>query len=111
MEFRRVLFRSGHEGNDGKQQVERQRAGEKGNVVFEGRLEGAAGDPGQRLVPAAFGLHATGSSPSSGRGSAAPRPDAPPRLRRRRLASPNRRSSEARVVAGGSFSSSSSSTV
>src|SRR5207245_1067635 len=95
-----------HERDDGEKQVERQSAGEEGDVVFEGRFEGAAGDPGQRLVPAAFGLHATGSSPSSGRGRAAP-PLLPGRVpRRRRLASPSRRSSAARVVAGGSSASS-----
>src|SRR5256886_6906598 len=86
------------ERDDGEQQIERQGAGEKGNVVLEGRLQGAAHDSGPRPVPAALGLHATGSSSSS----------TPPRraTRRRRLASRSPRVSAAR--AGGASSSVSS---
>src|SRR2546430_12306359 len=55
----------GDEGDDGQQQIERQRAREEGNVVFERRLKGPPGNAGHRLMPAALGLHATGSSSSS----------------------------------------------
>ena len=51
---------------DGSEEdIERQGAGEKRNVVFVGRLEGAPDDAGDRAVPAAFTIHASGSSSSS----------------------------------------------
>src|SRR5437016_8469577 len=88
------------EGDDGQQQIERQRAGEEGNVVFESRLERPTGDAGHRPMPAALGLHAPGSSSSSRR--------APPRLapRRRLFASVSRRSIATRAVGPSSSSSS-----
>src|SRR5439155_1302345 len=55
----------GDGGDDGQQQIERQRAREEGHVVFERRLKGPPGNAGHRLMPAALGLHATGSSSSS----------------------------------------------
>src|SRR5947208_16623865 len=84
--------------DDGEQQIEREGAREEGNIVFEGRLKRATGDAGHRPMPAALGLHATGSS-------------SPSRLvplfpRRRRFASVSRRSIATRAVGASSASSS-----
>src|SRR5207248_10317282 len=88
--------------DDGEEQIERQGGRKKGNVVLVGRFQGAAHDAGRRPVPAALGLHATGSSSSS-------TPPAPRRAtRRRRLASVSRRASAARGVGAPSSSSSGS---
>src|SRR2546427_4455634 len=45
----------GDERDDGQQQIERQRAREEGNVVFESRLERPTGDAGHRPMPAEIG--------------------------------------------------------
>src|SRR5437879_3647361 len=89
----------GDEGDDGQQQIERQRAREEGNVVFERRLKGPPGNAGHRLMPAALGLHATGSSSSSSDIALLP-------PRRRRFASVRRRSIATRAVGASSSSSS-----
>src|SRR5204863_8093159 len=87
--------------DDGEQQIEREGAREEGNIVFEGRLKRATGDAGYRPMPAALGLHATGSSSSS---------RLVPRFpRRRRFASVNRRSIATRAVGASSSSSSAAS--
>src|SRR2546427_814512 len=88
----------GDEGDDGQQQIERQRAREEGNVVFERRLKGPPGNAGHRLMPAALGLHATGSSSSSSDIALLP-------PRRRRFASVSRRSIATRAVGASSSSS------
>src|SRR5207245_2533409 len=44
------------EGNRGEEDVERDGAGEKGDVVFVGRFEGPPDDTGDHAVPAAFTL-------------------------------------------------------
>src|SRR5256884_6192849 len=56
------------EGNRGEEDVERDGAGEKGDVVFVGRFEGPPDDTGDRAVPAAFTIHASGSASSSDAG-------------------------------------------
>src|SRR2546427_11756588 len=89
----------GDEGDDGQQQIERQRAREEGNVVFERRLKGPPGNAGHRLMPAALGLHATGSSSSSSDIALLP-------PRRPRFASVSRRSIATRAVGASSSSSS-----
>src|SRR5207249_10798572 len=89
----------GDEGDDGQQQIERQRAREEGNVVFERRLKGPPGNAGHRPMPAALGLHATGSSSSSSGIALLP-------PRRRRFASVSRRSIATRAVGASSSSSS-----
>src|SRR5258706_2450287 len=72
------------EGNGSQQNVEREGTGEERNVVFVGGLEGAPDDAGDRAVPAAFTIHASGSSSSSdaggteGRAAPARRPPAGP---------------------------------
>src|SRR3989449_2760294 len=90
--------KQGDKRDDGQQQIEREGAREEGNIVFEGRLKRATGDAGHRPMPAALGLHATGSS-------------SPSRLvplfpRRRRFASVSRRSIATRAVGASSASSS-----
>src|SRR5512145_277025 len=85
----------------GEQDVERESTGEKGDVVFIGRLDGSPDDTGDRAVPAAFTVHASGSSSSSGAGVAGRA------ARRRRRASSNRRRSCSRVLISASSSSSS----
>src|SRR5512145_3091030 len=88
------------ERNGGEQYVERESTGEKGDVVFVGRFDGSPDDTGDRAVPAAFTVHASGSS-SSGAGVAGRA------ARRRRRASSNRRRSCSRVLTSASSSSSS----
>src|SRR2546428_13199081 len=63
------------EREGGEEQVEGERAGEKRNVVFEGRLQRAPHDAGDGPMPPAFVPPATGS-PSSP--PAPPPPRAPP---------------------------------
>src|SRR5438093_13088475 len=53
------------EREGGEEQVEGERAGEKRNVVFEGRLQRAPHDAGDGPMPPAFVPHASGSSSSS----------------------------------------------
>src|SRR6267143_1732486 len=48
------------EGNGREQNVERKGAGEERNVVFVGGLERAPDDAGDRAVPPAFTIHASG---------------------------------------------------
>src|SRR2546422_349346 len=95
-----------HEGDGREQNVERDGAGEKRNVVFVGGLESAPDDAGDRAVPAAFRIHASGSSSSSDAG-AGDTGGLVARARRRRAA-PSRRRRCSRVAIFGSSSSSSS---
>src|SRR3989442_1429548 len=53
------------EREGGEEQVEGERACQKGNVVLEGRLQRAPHDAGDRPMPAALVPHASGSSSSS----------------------------------------------
>src|SRR6267143_1201784 len=94
------------ERNGGEQDVEREGAGEKGDVVFVRGLERPPDDAGDRAMPAALTIHARGSSSSSAAGGTGGR-DA--RARRRRAASSRRRSCSRVVISGSSSSSSDSS--
>src|SRR5712664_3709910 len=94
------------EGNGSEENVEREGTGEKRDVVFVGRLEGAPDDAGDRAVPAAFTIHASGSSSSSDAGGGGTGGRA--RARRRRAASSRRRSCSRVAISGSSASSSSS---
>src|SRR2546426_502278 len=76
------------EREGGEEQVEGERACQKGNVVLEGRLQRAPHDAGDRPMPAALVPHASGSSSSSA--VAPPRRAAPMACRRRRAASTRR---------------------
>src|SRR2546427_254094 len=70
------------EREGGEEQVEGERACEKGNVVLEGRLQRAPHDAGDRPMPPAFVPHPSGpSSPA-----APPPPPAPPAARAIRAA-------------------------
>src|SRR3989449_10005309 len=71
------------EREGGEEQVEGERACQKGNVVLEGRLQRAPHDAGDRPMPAALVPHASGSSSSS---AVAPPPRAAPMACRRRRA-------------------------
>src|SRR3989442_1676143 len=93
------------EGNGGEENVEREGTGEKGDVVFVGRLEGSPDDAGDRAVPAAFTIHASGSSSSSDAGGGT---GGRARARRRRAASSRRRSCSRVAISGSSASSDSS---
>src|SRR5260370_17373999 len=75
--------------DDGEEQLEGQRTSQEGNIVLESRLERAANDSGDGLMPAP-GLHATGSSssPAARPGCAAPRRRRFAPLRRRPTAPP-----------------------
>src|SRR3989475_3298270 len=97
-----------HEGDGREQNVERDGAGEKRNVVFVGGLESAPDDAGDRAVPAAFRIHASGSSSSSDAG-AGDTGGLVARARRRRAASSRRRSCSPVAVSGSSSPSSSDS--
>src|SRR2546422_8461822 len=77
------------EREGGEEQVEGERAGEKRNVVFEGRLQRAPHDAGDGPMPPAFVPHASGSSSSS---AVAPPRRAAPMACRRRRASRDRKS-------------------
>src|SRR5205085_327865 len=93
------------EWDGGEEDVEGDGAGEKGNIVFVGGLEGTPGDAGGRAVPAAFTIHASGSSSWSGGGGTVGRA----RARRRRAASSRRRNCSRVAISGSSSSSSSAS--
>src|SRR5439155_25293598 len=97
------------EGNGSEQNVEREGAGKKGDVVFVGSLEGTPDDAGDRAVPAAFpsSIHASGSSSSSEAGGVTGGRAA--RARRRRAASSRRRNCSRVVISGSSSSSAPSS--
>src|SRR5438477_11389059 len=100
------------EGDGGEQDVERDRAGEKWDVVFVGGFESTTDDAGDRAMPAAFTsarpIHASGSSSSSDAGATGGVGRAA-RLRRRRAASRRRRSCSRVAISGSSSSSSSGS--
>src|SRR2546425_148314 len=95
------------EREGGEEQVEGERACEKGNVVLEGRLQRAPHDAGDRPMPPAFVPHASGSSSSA---AVAPPRRAAPMACRRRRASSTRRFISARAVDTASASARASST-
>src|SRR6266581_4181652 len=94
-----------HERDGREEDVKGNGAGEERDVVFVRGFEGSPDDAGDRAVPAAFTIHARGSSSSSAAGGVTGGRAA--RARRRRAASRRRRNCS-RVVIFASSSSSAS---